>query len=80
MSHPTQHVKVLVFPIYRNYWLYHAWREEARSAAAAVPPALEWNKGRNLEERVSSFTASLSKKVRGLRLSLCAYVVPGCEV
>ncbi len=80
MSHPTQHVKVLVFPIYRNYWLYHAWREEARNAAAAVPPALEWNKGRNLEERVSAFTASLSKKVCGLLVSFCACVVTGHNV
>ena len=63
MSHPTQSVKVLIFPVYRNYWLYHAWREEARDAAAAVPPALQWNNGRNLEERVQAFTSSLSQKV-----------------
>jgi hypothetical protein len=75
MSVPSQNVRVLIFPIYRNYWLYHAWREEAHGAAAAVQPALEWSKGRNLEERVSAFTSSLSKKARRrplLSVSLCA--------
>ena len=72
MSHPTQSVKVLIFPVYRNYWLYHAWREEARSAAAAVPPALQWNNGRNLEERVGAFTSSLSQKVCALAAACAA--------
>lgn len=52
--------RVLLVPIFRRHWLWHAWGGRAaaaaadagRAAAAAAPkPLRDWRQGVNLEEK-----------------------------
>ena len=54
----SNHVKILALPIFRRYWLYHAWHDpEAATVARAVK---DWRKGMNLEEKMQL----LSEKIQ----------------
>ena len=61
MSHQPP-VKILAFPIFRRYWLYHAW-EEPGAAAAAAKSIKDWRKGVNLEEKLDLLGQQASAKV-----------------
>ena len=54
--------KILAFPIFRRYWLYHAW-EEPGAAAAAAKLIKSWRKGANLEEKLDLLGKQASAKV-----------------
>ena len=56
-------VKILAFPIFRRYWLYHSWTTEAAEAAQALL-LKDWRKGVNLEEKLSLLGKQVSSKVR----------------
>lgn len=55
-------MKILAFPIFRRYWLYHAWEEPA-AAAAAAKSIRNWRKGANLEEKLDLLSQQVSAKV-----------------
>jgi hypothetical protein len=45
--------RVLVLPIFRKYWLWHADRALVAAAPEAAGKALKsWREGRNLEEKL----------------------------
>ena len=58
-------VKILAFPIFRRYWLYHSWTTEAAEAAQALL-LKDWRKGVNLEEKLSLLGKQVSSKVSGM--------------
>ena len=48
--------RALVLPVFRRYWLWHAWQEGgaavgSAASAAAAAPARHWREGINLEEK-----------------------------
>lgn len=50
--------RVLLIPIFRRYWLWHAWGGQAATAAAGSAARVAqaqvprpWREGRNLEEK-----------------------------
>ena len=53
--------KILAFPIFRKYWLYHSWTESAANAQSALKK--DWRKGVNMEEKLSLLGQQLSSKV-----------------
>jgi hypothetical protein len=55
-------VKIVAFPIFRRYWIYHAWQEPA-ALAAATSSQKDWRKGANLEEKLSLLGNQISSKV-----------------
>ena len=55
-------VKILAFPIFRKYWLYHSWTTEAAQASQSSL-VKEWRKGVNLEEKLSLLGKQVSSKV-----------------
>ena len=59
----SQQVKILAFPIFRRYWLYHAWQDPS-SLAVAASTVKDWRKGVNLEERLSLLGQQSSTWVR----------------
>jgi hypothetical protein len=59
----SQQVKILAFPIFRRYWLYHAWQDSS-SLAATASTVKDWRKGVNLEERLSLLGQQVSTYVR----------------
>ena len=59
----SQQVKILAFPIFRRYWLYHAWQDSS-SIAATASSVKDWRKGVNLEERLSLLGQQTSTWVR----------------
>ncbi|BDA42909.1 hypothetical protein COCOBI_03-8020 [Coccomyxa sp. Obi] len=61
MSHQPI-IKILAFPIFRRYWLYHAW-EEPGAAAAAAKSIKSWRKGANLEEKLDLLGQQASAKI-----------------
>ena len=42
-------VRVLVFPVFRKHWLFHAWHESAETASSTLK---DWRSGVNLEEKL----------------------------
>ena len=62
-------VKILAFPIFRRYWLYHAWSDAAAEAAQSAA-IKDWRKGINLEEKLSLLGTQASAKV-----ALCLQLV-----
>ena len=59
----AQHAtKILAFPIFRKYWLYHSWTEAAANAAQSALKK-DWRKGVNMEEKLSLLGQQLSNKV-----------------
>ena len=60
-------VKILAFPIFRRYWLYHAWSDAAAEAAQSAA-IKDWRKGINLEEKLSLLGTQASAKVLATRL------------
>lgn len=61
-----QRVKVLVLPIFRRYWLWHAWTDPAAEQAVQAAKALpDWRQGVGLEEKLQLLGTQLSQRVRG---------------
>ena len=60
-------VRILVVPIFRRYWCFHAV-EDAHAAQRLATEAtnIEWRKGANLEEKLSLLGTKLSSIVRSL--------------
>ena len=54
----SNQVRILALPIYRRYWLYHAWHDP--QAAVVAKAGTDWRKGVNLEEKMQL----LSEKVQ----------------
>ena len=54
--------KILAFPIFRKYWLYHSWTKAAAHAAQSALKK-DWRKGVNMEEKLSLLGQQLSNKV-----------------
>lgn len=52
-------VKILILPIYRRYWLYHAWQEPG-AFHSSLRPSNNWRKGENLEEKLQLLTRAWS--------------------
>ena len=52
-------LQTLVLPIFRRYWLWHAWLDRA---AIPGPPLRRWRDGSTLEERFQILGQSLSAK------------------
>lgn len=50
-------VKVLVVPVFRRYWLFHAWR----TAAAASAPPKPWQQGSSLGEQLQLLLGALQR-------------------
>ena len=78
----TSHrVHTLVLPIFRRYWLWHAWSTEA--AAAAPQAARTWRQGANLEEKFHILGQNITTKVRTARsppdAACCAAARPSCR-
>lgn len=68
----SDHVKILALPIFRRYWLYHAWHDpQAATLARAVK---DWRKGVNLEEKMQL----LSEKMQ-LWASMAAALAAECS-
>lgn len=55
-------VKILAFPIFRKYWLYHSWSDAAAEAAKSAL-VKDWRKGVNLEEKLNLLGKQVSSKV-----------------
>lgn len=51
-------VKVLVVPVFKRYWLFHAWRTAA--AAASAPPK-PWQQGSSLTEQLQLLLAAIQR-------------------
>lgn len=62
----SNQVRILTLPIFRRYWLYHAWQDPQAATAAKV--VKNWREGVNLEERMQL----LSEKIQ-LWVWLCTY-------
>ena len=56
--------KVLVLPVFRRYWLWHAWTDQAAEAAAASKAIPNWREGVGLEEKLQLLGTSLTQRVR----------------
>lgn len=54
-------VKVLVVPIYKRYWLYHAW-SEGQAEAAAIE-GLDWRKAGSIQEKFDILKKQMQQKV-----------------
>ena len=59
----AKHVKIVILPVFRRYWLYHAWETSPSSLAPAS--ALNWRKGQNLEEKLTLLSSQISQQVGG---------------
>ena len=46
----SNQVRMLAMPVYRRYWLYHAWQDP--QAPATAKATKHWRQGVNLEERM----------------------------
>jgi hypothetical protein len=56
--------KVLVIPVFRRHWLYHAWQEGG--AAQASSEALDWRNGKTAGEKLQLLGLQARQRVRGL--------------
>ncbi len=70
-------VKVLVLPVFRRYWLWHAWTDQAAEAGAAKTVA-NWKEGVGLEEKLQLLGTELSQRVRS-QLPLLTAAGVGCR-
>lgn len=61
-------MKALVLPIFRHYWLWNAWSDQAAPSAAARV-VRTWRDGKTLEERFSFLGEQISQRVRDEILS-----------
>ena len=57
-------MRILVIPVFRRYWCFHAI-EDAKAAQRLATEAtnIEWRKGANLEEKLSLLGTKLSSIV-----------------
>ena len=69
--------KILAFPIFRKYWLYHSWTEAAAHAAQSALKK-DWRKGVNMEEKLSLLGQQLSNKVGPLWQAIALPI--GCSM
>jgi len=57
-------VKILVLPIFRRHWCFHAIEDmQAAQRQASEASNIEWRKGANLEEKVSLLGTKISSIV-----------------
>lgn len=57
----SQQVRVLSMPIFRKYWLYHAWQDASVPATNTV--GKHWRQGATLNERTRLLASSMQTKV-----------------
>lgn len=69
--------RAVVLPIFRRYWLWHAWQEgssksvaaasraSSKTAAAATGPPRSWREGINLEEKAQLLGQHATRWVQG---------------
>ena len=50
-------VRVLVLPVFKRYWLWHAWKEAPVSTAPEKP----WQEGHDLREKFSLLLGSIQR-------------------
>jgi hypothetical protein len=50
-------ITVLVIPVFRRYWLWHAWR----SAPASSTPPKPWQEGSSLQEKLQLLLGSVQR-------------------
>lgn len=71
MEAPT---RALVVPVFRRYWLWHAWQEGGGAAAVvtaggkgagASKPLRDWREGVNLEEKAQLLGQRATRWVSG---------------
>ena len=57
-------VKILVLPIFRRHWCFHAVEDvQAAQKLATEASNIEWRKGANLEEKLSLLGTKISSRV-----------------
>ncbi|KAJ9521118.1 hypothetical protein QJQ45_022869, partial [Haematococcus lacustris] len=56
-------VKVLVVPVYRRHWMFHAWVDGTGEQLASKGEAEWWKQGSTLQERASALGAHLNRKL-----------------
>lgn len=54
--------KVLVVPIFRRYWLWHSWCEQAAAGPSINQTATNWREGVGLEEKLQILGTQISRK------------------
>ncbi len=54
----SNQVRILTLPVFRRYWLYHAWHDP--QAATVAKNVKNWREGVNLEEKMQL----LSEKIQ----------------
>lgn len=67
-------VKVLVLPVYRRHWMYHAWLETEFLGGAAKgkgEPEAWWRQGTTLQDKVQALSVRFNQSVGGAQ-SCCA--------
>jgi hypothetical protein len=58
-------VRILVLPIFRRHWCFHAIEDlQATQRLASEASNIEWRKGANLEEKLSLLGTKISSIVR----------------
>lgn len=68
----SNQVRILALPIFRRYWLYHAWHDP--QAATVAKSVKDWRKGVNFEERMQLLSEKVQLWVR-YRLSLFTHAL-----
>lgn len=59
-------VRILVIPIFRRYWCFHAIEDaKAAQTLAMEASSIEWRKGANLEEKLSLLGTKVSSLAHG---------------
>ena len=56
-------MKVVVVPVYRKHWLYHAWAEAAPQASRQAD-SIDWRKGATLGDKVQLLRKEMGYKAR----------------
>ena len=66
---------MLVLPVFRRHWLFHAWQTE-RQALKSQVALKDWRKGQGLEERISLWSQGVSHKASCDPASAACLITP----
>jgi hypothetical protein len=55
---PETAVRVLVVPVFKRYWLWHAWKI---AAPVSTTPQKPWQQGKDLQEKAQLFLAGIQR-------------------
>lgn len=58
MMAPETAVRVLVVPVFKRYWLWHAWKI---AAPVSTTPQKPWQQGKDLQEKAQLFLAGIQR-------------------